>query len=186
LRGLGYEFADMELHEGWLFLEESSAEVVIEQILIPNFALKLKGRLRTFSSSGVTNMEPSISAFQRLITFVHLEPVYQGKVWVRTDGDEAGLKVIATLREKFAYFNEETCAAFSKSAFEFYYPEEFSSRAKEVCAIVDKAAKRKAKLTLLKDVLDWSNANCATALPRWENSAAEIIKILRVIENAIT
>lgn len=75
LRELGYEFADFDLHDGWLFLEESSAESVIRSVLIPLFAPKLRGRLRTFSAGGVTKVEPSVAEFKRLITFVHLEPV---------------------------------------------------------------------------------------------------------------
>ncbi|WP_309643990.1 AAA family ATPase, partial [Phenylobacterium sp.] len=59
LRELGYEFGDFDLHDGWLFLEESSAEFVVREILIPWFTPKLRGRLRTFSAAGVDNLEPS-------------------------------------------------------------------------------------------------------------------------------
>src|SRR5262249_34518160 len=38
LRELGYDFADLGFYEGWLFLEESSAEQIINKVLIPKFA----------------------------------------------------------------------------------------------------------------------------------------------------
>jgi predicted ATPase len=93
LRELGYEFVDLGLFEAWLFLEESSAEQVVGEILIPLFVPALKGRLRTYSAAGVTNVEPSVSEFQRLITYLHLEPAYRDRIWVRTDGDSAGTKL---------------------------------------------------------------------------------------------
>jgi hypothetical protein len=57
--------------------------------------------LRTYSAKGVTNVAPSLAEFQRLIVFIHLQPVYDGRLWVRVDGDEPGKEVIAGLREKF-------------------------------------------------------------------------------------
>ena len=58
LSDLGYNFTDLELWEGWLILEESSAERVIRDYLIPWFAPKLT-RMRTISSSGVDRVEPN-------------------------------------------------------------------------------------------------------------------------------
>jgi predicted ATPase len=42
LRDLGYEFLDYNLYEGWLFLEESSAETIINEVLIPLFVPELR------------------------------------------------------------------------------------------------------------------------------------------------
>jgi predicted ATP-dependent endonuclease of OLD family len=52
LRDLGYEFLDYNLYEGWLLLEESSAETIINEILIPLFVPKLRGVIRTYSTKG--------------------------------------------------------------------------------------------------------------------------------------
>ena len=181
LRELGYEFTDFELHGGWLFLEESSAERIIRDVLIPLFAPKLRGRLRTFASDGVDNLEPSVSEFRRLITFVHLQPAYEGRIWVRADGDDAGTKVINRMRETFPNMDECALSAFAKSQFEYYYPEQFQSKVEETLAVNDKNEKRKAKAALLNEVLDWTTDNKEDAKQAWNVSAGEVIEFLRKI-----
>ena len=52
LSDLGYELRDFEFYDGWLFLEESSAESIIRDHLIPWFLPNLAGRLRTVSTWG--------------------------------------------------------------------------------------------------------------------------------------
>lgn len=185
LRDLGYEFGDLGLHEAWLFLEESSAEEVIREILLPSFAPELKGRLRTFSASGASKLEPSVSEFKRLVTFVHLQPVYQGKTWVRADGDEPGIDVVTKLKATFPTFTDETCACFTAAAFETYYPAQFQGQAEAALQVSDKQLRRKAKAELLKDVIAWSKQNPEEALLAWEVSAAEPIALLRTISARI-
>lgn len=185
LRELGYEFIDFELHDAWLFLEESSAEAVINQLLIPWFVPKLTGRLRTFSAGGVTNVEASVSEFQRLVTFVHLQPVYQNHIWVRTDGDVPGHEAAKALRGKFKYLDETRCAPFNQAQFEYFFPTRFRASADNALAIKDKRDKQKAKLALLKEALEWSKSNPDEAKPEWEQSAAEVVEVLRSIQKAI-
>ena len=138
LRELGYEFSDLELHEAWLFLEESSAEQIIRDVLIPKFAPELRARLRTFSASGVDKLEASVDEFRRLVTFVHLQPAYDGKIWIRADGDPSGLRVVAEIGSKFPQFDETTLATFSKSQFEEFYPSRFSEEVAKTLQIADK------------------------------------------------
>lgn len=185
LRELGYEFTDFDLHEGWIFLEESSAERVIRDVLIPIFVPRLQGRIRTFSAGGVNNLEPSVSEFRRLITFVHLQPVYEGRIWVRADGDEAGTNVIARMRETFPNMEEKSLSTFTKLQFESYYPEQFQSKAKAVLSLQDKKEKRKAKSLLLEEVLVWTAENKDHAKDAWTESADEIIEFLQKIENSL-
>jgi hypothetical protein len=183
LRELGYEFGDLGLHAGWLFLEESSAETLINKILIPVFAPKLMGRLRTFAAGGAGNVEPSVAEFQRLITFVHLEPAYEGRLWIRADGDAAGRAAVAAIRKKFGYLTDETCRCFTKPHFELYYPSFFDDRVSTVLQTQDKAARRAQKEQLLLDVLQWTSEN-GTA-ESWEKSASEPIEALLAIEKVI-
>jgi predicted ATPase len=181
LRELGYEFTDFDLHEGWLFLEESSAERIIRDILIPHFVPKLRGRLRTFSAAGVDNLEPSVSEFRRLITFVHLQPAYEDRLWVRADGDHAGAKVIEKMRITFPDFDTEVLSTFQQPQFELYYPEMFKDQVAQVLAIEDKRQRRQAKTDLLQRVLDWTTDNKDDAKAAWATSAAEVIGLLRSI-----
>jgi len=186
LRELGYEFADLELHDGWLFLEESSAETVIRDVLIPTFAPKLRGRLRTFSAGGTGNVEPSVTEFQRLVTFIHLQPVYEGRMWVRTDGDPTGREVVSALRAKFTHLGEDNCSTFSQTNFEMYYPERFRTRAQAILAQPRGPNRRAEKEKLLAGVMEWSISNKETGRSEWEASAAEPIGLLRMIEASLT
>jgi hypothetical protein len=181
LRDLGYEFGDFDLHDAWLFLEESSAESIFRDILIPMFAPELAGKLRTFSAGGVTNLEPRLKDFQNLFVFLHLAPAYQGKVWVRADGDEAGLSVIEGLKAKFDHLTDATCAVFSEDNFETYYPAQFQDTANAALALGDKKEKGTAKRVLLKEVLEWTKANENIAREEWAKSAGEPIKLLEEI-----
>lgn len=182
LRELGYEFADFDLHDGWLFLEESSAERIVRDILIPNFVPGLSGKLRTYGAKGVTELESSISDFQRLIVFVHLQPVYRDRLWIRADGGDAGTKAVTAIREKFPYLDADSLNTFSKEQFELYYPKYFQEKVSKVLATKDRSAKRKQKAELLQEVLDWTKDNKDEALAAWKASAEEPIKLLQVIE----
>ena len=183
LKELGYEFGDYGLHDAWLFLEESSAEQIVSTVLIPAFAPNLQSRLRTFSAAGATNLVPSVSEFQRLMVFVHLQPAYRDRLWIRADNDEAGQKAIAFLKEKFDYLNDEKCALFSQPAFERYYPARYEQAVNSALQIASKTERRRAKRDLLLDVLRDSQGGALTL--EWEKSAAEIIALLNVIEKAI-
>ena len=185
LRELGYEFADFGLHEAWLFLEESSAEQIVRDVLIPRFVPELLGKLRTFSAAGVDKLEVSIDEFRRLVTFVHLQPVYEGNMWIRADGDAAGKNAVAQIKAKFPEYDEEILSTFGKAQFEEYYPEKFAEKVSEVLQIADKKVRRNSKANLLREVLDWTSSEPAEARKSWETSAQEPIALLKSISSKI-
>ena len=185
LRELGYEFTDFSLFEGWLFLEESSAEKVVRDILVPFFVPKLKGRLRTFSAAGVDNLEPTVAEFRRLMTFIHLEPAYEGRLWVRADGDDAGQNVCVKMRATFPNLDEQALSTFVQPQFEYYYPAKFAEAIEQTLAIEGKKARRTAKATLLNQVLDWTKENPEEAKVAWAESAAEVVELLTGIATKI-
>jgi hypothetical protein len=53
LSDLGYELYDFNLFDGWLILEESSAERIIRDYLIPWFVPRLT-RVRTIAAGGAS------------------------------------------------------------------------------------------------------------------------------------
>lgn len=181
LQELGYAFSDFALWDGWLFLEESSAERLIRDYLIPWFAPKLK-RLRTIATGGVSNVEPAFTDFHRLMLFTHLEPAYLGKTWVRVDGDEPGKAVVTKLREKFPTISQSNISNYKLSQFEHYYPGLFRERADLALAIPDKQGKRNAKKNLLEAVLEWLNEDEMRAKTALLESASEVIDDLVKIE----
>src|SRR6266849_615100 len=77
LESLGYELIDAEIWDGWLLLEESSAERIIQELLMPAFAPKLHGRVKTVSTKGVNRAKARFEAMNNLFLYAHLTPVYK-------------------------------------------------------------------------------------------------------------
>ncbi len=185
LRELGYSFADFDLWEGWLILEESSAERIIKDYLIPWFAPKLK-RVRLVSSGGVSEVEPTTKEFNRLVRFTHLEDVYKGKVWVRVDGDDPGKKVVTDLKTFYAGWGDEQIQCFTEPQFENFYPSEFKEQANAALAEKDRQARRALKKKLLHDVVAWLDENEARGREALASSAPSVIADLQVMEKAVS
>ncbi|MDD2774680.1 MAG: AAA family ATPase [Gallionella sp.] len=192
LEDLGYSLSDTApyLWDAWLILEESSAETIIRNHLIPWFYPKL-ARLKTFSAQGTGNVEKAFSDLQRLITFAHLEPTYKNKTWVIVDGDESGQTAIKTIKEKFKDWDAEKFQTFSAENFETYYPERFAEKAKTALSAPDDAntkkntAKRAAKAALLKEVIAWLAENPDKGKAELAKSAKEVIDKLKQIESTL-
>jgi len=184
LRSLGYSFSDFDLWDGWLILEESSAERIIRDYLIPWFTPKLT-RIRTLAVNGISKIEPTFRDFQRLALFTHLEEAYRDAAWVRADGDDIGKKTIAELKVKFPSWLSDRFATYTHDNFEKYYPENFSDEVTQVLGIVDKQKKREAKRLLLNKVLEWLDEDEERGKVALCESANEIITDLKRIESQL-
>lgn len=181
LEDLGYSLADFELWDGWLILEEASAERIIRDYLIPWFAPRLR-RVRTLAAGGVQKVEPVFADFQRMVLYTHLMPIYSGRTWVRVDGDQPGGELIEKLRGNFSDWPADRFKAFPEGQFENYYPRRFSDEVKDVLAIPDKQARRQAKRDLLNQVLKWLDEDGERGKVALSESAGEVITDLREIE----
>lgn len=179
LRRLGYELSDFDMWDGWLILEESSAEIII-RYLIPWFVPGLI-RVRTVAAGGTSKVEPTFEDFRRLFLFAHLEPQYRGRAWVVVDGDETGKEVVARLQAKYKDGPPDHFTTWSQPDFERYYPPRFADRVAEA-PTKNHDAKRKAKKRLLDEVKAWCEADPEEAKAEFEQSAAEVIEVLRQIE----
>ncbi|HKB59210.1 MAG TPA: AAA family ATPase [Gallionellaceae bacterium] len=182
LRDLGYSFSDFDLWDGWLLLEESSAERIIRDYLIPWFAPKLT-RIRTLAAGGIDEVEPTFNDFHRLVRFTHLEEAYRNSTWVRVDGDEPGTKTINALKEKYSTWQPDRFACFGNSQFEHYYPAIFSVKVDDALSKIDKRERREAKRQLLNEVRAWLDEDEARGKTALEQSAAEVIADLKQIES---
>lgn len=181
LTELGYSFSDFDLWDGWLFLEESSAERIIRDYLIPWFAPKLS-RVRTLAVGGNSQIEPSFEDFSRMVRFTHLEELYRNAAWVRVDGDDSGNQIIARLRARYTSWEPDRFSTFNNSQFEQYYPSHFAQKIAAVLALIGKQEKRTAKKELLDEVRAWLDEDDERAKVALQESAAEIIADLQVIE----
>ena len=184
LESLGYDIFDFGLPEGFLVLEEASAERLVQEYLIPWFAPWL-GRLRTISAGGVSKVEPTFEDFHRLFLFAHLQDHYAGRAWVIVDSDSAGQAAVERLRERFSNWEQSHFLTWGAPHFEHYYPELFGEQVDEVLALKDRQARRERKRDLLQQVLAWIETDRDVAKLAFEASAAPVIDVLREIEQAL-
>jgi hypothetical protein len=183
LRQLGYELYDFDLWEGWLILEESSAELIIRDYLIRWFAPKLS-RVRTVSAGGTGKLGPTFEDFRRLFVFTHLETQYKDRAWVVADGDDSGKRVVERLQQKFKTWPSDHFRTWNESDFESYYPARFSTEVAKVLALPHDA-KPEPKAELLRNVVQWCDENEAEARAAFEQSAPEVISLLQEIERIL-
>lgn len=177
LAELGYALSDFDLWDGWLVLEESSAERIIRDYLIPWFFPSLS-RVRTISSGGTGKVSSTFEDLNRLFLFAHLTPVYRQSCWVFVDGDEAGQQAICRLKERFPPERHDRFRQLSQPAFEYYYPEKFQDGVSSTLAISDERRRRELKLQLLNDVRAWLDSDPDRGRLALQKSAAEVIALL--------
>lgn len=184
LRDLGYAFSDFELWDGWLILEESSAERIIRDYLIPWFAPKLS-RVRTLAVGGISQVESTFEDFHRLVRFTHLEEAYKNKAWILVDGDASGKEIVEKLLTRYKSWDSGRFQCFSNAQFEHYYPESFADKVKATLEIVDKKARKESKLQLLNDVRAWLDEDKQRGKAALQVSAKEVIMHLKNIEKTL-
>jgi predicted ATPase len=186
LQELGYDFFDFDLWSCWLFLEESSAEVLIKNYFIGWFVKSLSNKIRTFSAGGVSEIVPKFEDFDRLFIFLHLEPTYKNKVWVIIDKGEEEDKIIEKMKMKYSTtgWNSSNFTQFQEHDFEKYYPKRFQKRVSEILSL-SKQEKRKAKKELLNEVLSWIKEHEEQAKEEFKISAKEVIEKLKIISKEV-
>ena len=188
LEDLGYDLFDYDLWGAWLFLEESSAERIIREFLIPWFVPDLAATLRTFSASGVDKIDTKFDDFNHLFVFLHLQENYKNKAWVVVDGGEMEQEIIDRLKSAYTKsgWDEEHFLQLSEHDFEVYYPEFFQESVSDILKIQDKKKKRAAKKDLLIELIDWCNEDPDRGRSAFQESAGEIIDLLRNIASKLS
>ena len=184
LRELGYSFSDFDLWDGWILLEESSAERIIRDYLIPWFAPKLT-RVRTVATKGNAEIEPTFADFNRLVRFTHLEEAYRDAAWVLVDGDSDGQKIVKRLRRTYKNWAADRFETLDQKQFECYYPETFHEKVRNALDTPDKQARRQAKNDLLVEVRGWLDENEQRGREALEKSATSVIDHLQRIERQL-
>ena len=181
LEELGYELFDSDLWRGYIVFEESTAQGVARDALIPLFAPALSS-VCTIAASGADDMEARVSDLLRLFTFLNTAPAYKGKAWAFADGDEAGQKAIARLKEKFTSWNPKHFQNFSAPNFEEYYPPRFKAQADAALAMPKGRVRQDAKGAVAKALIDWAKSEPELAKQEFATSAREVIALLQSVE----
>ena len=187
LEELGYDLFDFELWTCWLFLEESSAERIIRDYLIPWFVPELKGKIRTFSARTISQVAPKFDDFNRLFVFLHLQEIYKNKAWVIVDGGEEELKILDELRLQYEAvgWKESNFKQFQEHDFEKYYPVQFQGQVKLAIEEANKNQKRERKKNLLTDLINYIKADEEKAKTEFQQSASEVIGFLTSISQKV-
>lgn len=183
LEDLGYDPWDFDLYNSYLIFEESSAESLVRDFLIPEFVPKLIDKIKTIAASGVNDIEARLSDFMRLFVFIHQTPIYHAKAWILADGDKAGKNVIKNLKIKFASWPSDHFVNLQKQNIEEYYPKRFQKDVTDINQ--SKSDKREKKIELIKKVMRWVKEHPKEAKKEFSDSAREIIQILEKINKTI-
>lgn len=187
LEELGYDLFDYNIWSAWLILEESSAECIIRDYIIPWFFPHRSNKLRIVASGGVTEIEPKFNEFNRLFIFLHLEPMYKNRAWVFVDGDDVGKETIRKLKEIYSKsgWNQDNFRTFSKENFEEYYPDVFDQDKEEIFKETNRDKKRNLKKQLIEKIKCWIGGNGDLAKEKFKESASEIIELVKLIDKSM-
>lgn len=184
---LGYELIDSDIFNGYILFEESSAEQIVKEFLIPAFVPELLGKVCTIAAQGVNDLEPRVNDLHRLFLYTHLNPMYENKVWVFADGDKAGIDIIDEMKRKFTTWPSTHFCNFKEPDFEKYYPKRYTSRVEELFKLkdVDKTKFRELKKELTKDVVSFIKEHKEIAKEEFKVSSNEIIVELKNIASKL-
>jgi len=187
LSKLGYDLFDFDLFSSYIIFEESSAEQLVRDFIIPVFAPTLQNKVKTISAGGAYSIPARFDDFLRLFVFIHTSPIYHQKAWVVADGDEAGRENIAKLRNKFRNWPEHHFINFSKNNIEEYYPPKFKREFESIIRTVkDSYEKQKRKGILIVKVMEWIRLNPSKAEAHFKKRMKEIIDLLKLIERVVS
>jgi predicted ATPase len=182
---LGYDLFDFDICKGYIIFEESSAEAIINEFIIPMFFPEALFKVRTIAAQGASDLGPKFNDLHRLFLYLHKSAVYINRSWVIADGDEAGKNATEKLREKFSSWPPHFFLNFEKENFEEYYPICFQNQVQEVLAIKSSEEKRDKKRDLLISVKRWMSENRDDAKLALAESAKEVIDMLKLIIDKI-
>lgn len=169
---------------GWLVLEESSAQTVLEGAILPIFKPKLSA-LRLVSASGAGNVPKTLRALEHMVLFAHLAEHERHRAWVLVDGDQAGADAIGTLQRDFPTWPAGRFRTLSRRHIEDYYPSRFEQQVARIEATPDNRLATKLKGELARAVAAWAIANPEEAMIELAESAGELVEILGVIEGEV-
>ncbi len=185
LESLGYDLLDSDLYKGYLIFEESSAEAIIRDFLIPQFCPALHHSVKTVAAKGTGDLLNRVQALTALLVYIHQTPVYNERAWVIADGEASGRAAIETIKTNFKSWPTEHFRTFSKENFEEFYPDIFKSKFEQIPKKGDRQKRQEAKKKLLHEVQNWIKENPDEAKAGFEISAAEVITILKEIEQKL-
>ncbi|HVU98506.1 MAG TPA: AAA family ATPase [Puia sp.] len=175
LEQLGYSPFDFEFYKGYVILEESSAERLIRDFIVPLFVPQAAGLIRFVAAQGASTIESKFRHMKEIFVHLHLAPIYKERAWVIADGDADGVAAIRSLIEDFKSWDVAHFTTWKKPQFEGYYPALFQGRVEAIGLMKKSPDKQEKKKELLNDVIEWINQHPKEGKASLKESAAEII-----------
>jgi len=187
LSELGYELSDNSLWDYYIIFEESSAERIIRQFILPLFYPSLNGRVRTIASGGVSDVEVKLTRLNDFFVYSNLSPIYKNKCWVILDSGELESRIVAQLRIKYqkSGWSEGQFLNWEKHNFEDYYPSRFETDVRAINSESDKEIKRQLKKSLLEKLIKFYSKNPDLAKQEFNISANDVIVTIGKIFSGI-
>jgi hypothetical protein len=185
LEDLGYEPSDLYFYDAYLVLEESSAERVIRDLILPRMFPKLQGRLRTIAAGGISKVEPCFHDFHRLFVYLHTAPQYRNRAWAAVDAGAEGELVVSRLKDKFKTWDLTRFKCFAAAKFEEYYPPTFRADVERVLALRNDLECTKEKGKLAEAVVAWGLEHPQDAIQWFNDSAKDVVALLADIQQTL-
>jgi len=185
LEDLGYEPSDLYFYDAYLVLEESSAERVIRDLILPRMFPKLQGRLRTIAAGGISKVEPCFHDFHRLFVYLHTAPQYRNRAWAAVDAGAEGELVVSRLKDKFKTWDLTRFKCFAAAKFEEYYPPTFRADVERVLALSNDLECTKEKGKLAEAVVAWGLEHPQDAIQWFNDSAKDVVALLADIQQTL-
>ena len=183
---LGYDMMDFDLWEGFLLFEESSAERIVRDIIMPLVNKNLNSKLCTIASNGIDDVNKRFINLHQTMVYLHRTPIYQDKTWVMVDSHSKSETYRNELIGQFKDWSKDQFKILKQTDFEKYYPEQFQEKVDKVLQITDKQEKRNQKKLLCAEVVKWANENPKKDVKdQFLKSAKEVINILEKIDKKL-
>ena len=185
LQDLGYSPSDLYLYDAYLVLEESTAERVLRDFIVPYMFPNLQGKLRLVAAGGTSKVEATFEDFHRLFVFIRVTPQYHGRAWVAIDAGPEGNVVVSELKRKFQTWPPSHFRCFAADKFESYYPSQFQAEASRVLALQNKQERRNQKGKLAESVAMWCIGHQEEAKAWFRENAKDVLALLAEIQAAL-
>lgn len=180
LEDLGFH---SELPMAWIVFEESSAESVIRDFLIPQFCPQLAA-VQTISCGGLRKVRALVEDLGRTILCLYVARTGV-PVWTIVDGGEEEATVVQQLQRDFAQFGIHKFIQWKAHDFEEYLPARFAENVNRVRTEADSTKRRELKGELIHQVLDWALGNVPEARSEFQESATEVLLVLSEIAGSL-
>lgn len=133
---LGYELSDLDVFDGFIIVEESTAQRFLKDVIFANYFPGLSQKLGIIASDGAGDVKNKFKALNDIFLFLHVQKTEENIMpWSRqflvlVDGDDTGKNVVEELKKSYSSEKNEQYREYEsrfkcldKRCIEYFYPE---------------------------------------------------------------